>query len=68
MFSMENGISTAHRLKEEIIQAQAAAIGIEYTIGKALFDDYEEVFISNIKSFRDQASNMVFWRYRYLRA
>lgn len=54
MFSMENGISTAHRLKEEIIQAQAAAIGIEYTIGKALFDDYEEVFISNIKSFRDQ--------------
>lgn len=54
MFSMENGMSSAHRLKEEIIKAQAAAIGIEYSIGKALFNDYEEVFVSNIKRFKEQ--------------
>lgn len=54
MFSMESGISSAHRLKEEIIKAQAHAIGIECTIGKALFNDYEEVFVSNIKQFKGQ--------------
>jgi diphthine-ammonia ligase len=43
MFSMESGISSAHRLKEEIIKAQANAIGIECLIGRALFNYYEEV-------------------------
>ena len=54
MFSMENGISSAHRLKKEIIKAQAGAIGIECSIGEALFNDYEEVFVSNIKLFKEQ--------------
>jgi uncharacterized protein (TIGR00290 family) len=53
MFSLENGISSAHRLKEEIIRAQADAIGIECSIGRAHFNDYEEVFVSNIKSFKE---------------
>ncbi|MGF7060481.1 diphthine--ammonia ligase [Brassicibacter mesophilus] len=54
MFSMENGISSAHRLNEVIINAQANAIGIEHVLGRALFDDYEEVFISNLKAFKEQ--------------
>jgi diphthine-ammonia ligase len=54
MFSMESGISSAHRLKEEIIKAQASAIGVECSIGRALFNDYEEVFVSNIKQFKEQ--------------
>jgi uncharacterized protein (TIGR00290 family) len=54
MFSMENGVSSAHRLNEEIIKAQAESIGIEYSIGKSLFNDYEEVFVSKIKQFKEQ--------------
>ncbi len=54
MFSMENKISTSHRLKEEIIKAQSDAIDIDYSIGSALFNDYEKIFISNIKEFRNQ--------------
>lgn len=54
MFSIENDITSAHRLKEDIIKAQAAAIGIENLLGKALFDDYEEVFVSNLKLFKEQ--------------
>jgi uncharacterized protein (TIGR00290 family) len=54
MFSMENGISSAHRLEEEVIRAQADAIGIDCIIGRALFNDYEEVFVSNIKQFKEQ--------------
>ncbi|MBU5484084.1 diphthine--ammonia ligase [Clostridium sp. MSJ-11] len=54
MFSMENNISSAHRLKENVIKAQALAMGVEHSIGKALFDDYEEIFIYNLKSFKEQ--------------
>jgi diphthine-ammonia ligase len=54
MFSMENGISSAHRLKEEIIKAQAASMDIECSIGRALFNDYEEVFVSNLRLFKEQ--------------
>jgi len=54
MFSMENGISSAHRLKGKIIKAQADAIGIECEIGESLFNDYEKTFVSNLKLFKDQ--------------
>lgn len=54
MFSMENDISSAHRLKANILKAQASAIGIEHLVGKALFDDYEEIFVSNLKLFKEQ--------------
>lgn len=54
MFSMENDISSAHRLKAEIIKGQADAIGIEHTVGKAMFNDYEEIFLSNLKLFKEQ--------------
>jgi len=57
MFSVENGISSAHRLKENIIKAQASAIGIDHLVGKALFDEYEEIFVSNLKSFKEQDIN-----------
>lgn len=54
MFSMENGISSAHRLKERIIKKQAESIGIENVIGRSLFSDYEKIFILNIKQFKQQ--------------
>ncbi len=54
MFSLENGISSAHRLKENIFKAQAEAIGVESVIGKAEFNEYENVFVSYIKSFKEQ--------------
>ena len=54
MFSMENGISSAHRLKEEIIKAQANAIGVDCIVGRALFNDYEDVFVSNLKLFKEE--------------
>ncbi len=54
MFSLENNISSAHRLKESIIKAQANAIGIEHMTGRALFSEYEEVFVSNLKEFKKQ--------------
>lgn len=54
MFSIENDISSAHRLKESIINAQAAAMGIDNLMGKALFNDYENVFVSNLKAFKEQ--------------
>lgn len=54
MFSKENDISTAHRLKEEVLRAQALVIGIEHTVGRALFNEYEEVFVHNIKQFKKE--------------
>lgn len=54
MFSQENDISSAHRLKESIIKAQALALGIEHQTGKALFDDYEAVFVANLNGFKKQ--------------
>ncbi len=54
MFSIEHAISSAHRLQESILKAQASAIGIEHSSGKALFDDYEAVFVSNLKRFKEQ--------------
>jgi diphthine-ammonia ligase len=53
MFSMENDISTAHRLKEEVIKAQAFALGIDYMAKRALFNDYEEAFIDSLKQFKE---------------
>lgn len=54
MFSLENGISSAHRLKEDVLIAQGNAIGVENIIGKAEFNDYEKVFVSHIKAFKKQ--------------
>lgn len=54
MVSMEHAVSSAHRLQESILKAQAQAMGIEHTSGKALFNDYESIFISNLKQFKAQ--------------
>lgn len=54
MFSMENDISSAHRLKEGVIKAQAEALGIESCIGRALFHEYEEVFVNTLKAFKEE--------------
>lgn len=54
MFSKEDNISTAHRLKEEVFKAQAFAMGIEHTVGRALFNDYEEVFVHTLKQFKEE--------------
>lgn len=53
MFGTEK-ISSSHRLDENIIKLQADSIGIEYLIGKSDFDEYEKVFVSNLKSFKEQ--------------
>lgn len=57
MFSKENGISSAHRLTEDVFKAQTDAIGIAHVVGEALFNDYEEVFVSNIRKFKEQGMN-----------
>lgn len=54
MFSKENGISSAHRLKVDIFKAQADAIGVEHIVGKALFNDYEKIFVSNLRLFKEE--------------
>ena len=56
MFGMEE-ISSSHRLHEKIIKAQADSLRIEYLIGKSAFDEYEKVFVSNLKSFKEQGIN-----------
>lgn len=54
MFSLENNISTAHRLPEKVIQAQAKAIGVDSLISKCCFDAYEAAFVENLKSLKGE--------------
>ena len=54
MFSLESGISSAHRLDENTFKAQSDAIGVESIIGRAEFNDYEKVFVSHVKMFKEQ--------------
>ena len=54
MFSIENDVSSAHRLNEDIIKAQVNALALESTIGRAKFEDYEAVFVRNLESFKSQ--------------
>ncbi len=57
MFSVENDVSSAHRLNEGIIKAQINALGLECIIGRAKFEDYEKVFVENLKEFKDKGIN-----------
>ena len=54
MFSIENDVSSAHRLNEDIIKAQVNALELESTIGRAKFEDYEAVFVRNLEVFKSQ--------------
>ena len=54
MFSIENDVSSAHRLNEDIIKAQVNALDLESTIGRAKFEDYEAVFVKNLEAFKSQ--------------
>lgn len=54
MFSIENDVSSAHRLNEDIIKAQVNALDLESTIGRAKFEDYEAVFVRNLEAFKSQ--------------
>jgi diphthine-ammonia ligase len=54
MFSMENGTSSAHRIEEDIIKAQADAIGIQHLIGRASFYEYEKVFLSKLLDLKSK--------------
>lgn len=54
MFSIENDVSSAHRLNEDIIKAQVNALYLESTIGRAKFEDYEAVFVRNLEAFKSQ--------------
>ena len=57
MFSIENDVSSAHRLNEDIIKAQVNALELESTIGRAKFEDYEAVFVRNLEVFKSQDIN-----------
>lgn len=57
MFSIENDVSSAHRLNEDIIKAQVNALALESTIGRAKFEDYEAVFVRNLEAFKSQDIN-----------
>ena len=57
MFSIENDVSSAHRLNEDIIKAQVNALDLESTIGRAKFEDYEAVFVRNLEAFKSQDIN-----------
>ena len=57
MFSIENDVSSAHRLNEDIIKAQVNALDLESTIGRAKFEDYETVFVRNLEAFKSQDIN-----------
>ena len=57
MFSIENDVSSAHRLNEDIIKAQVNALDLESTIGRAKFEDYEAVFVRNLEVFKSQDIN-----------
>ena len=54
MFSIENDVSSAHRLNEDIIKAQVNELELESTIGRAKFEDYEAVFVRNLEAFKSQ--------------
>ena len=54
MFSIENDVSSAHRLNEDIIKAQVNALDLKSTIGRAKFEDYEAVFVRNLEAFKSQ--------------
>lgn len=54
MFSIENDVSSAHRLNEDIIKAQVNELELESTIGRAKFEDYEAVFVKNLEVFKSQ--------------
>lgn len=56
MFGMEE-ISSSHRLNEKNIKAQAESMGLDYVIGKAAFDEYEKVFVSKLKEFKEEGIN-----------
>ena len=57
MFSIENDVSSAHRLNEDIIKAQVNGLALESTIGRAKFEDYEAVFVRNLEVFKSQDIN-----------
>ena len=57
MFSIENDVSSAHRLNEDIIKAQVNELALESTIGRAKFEDYETVFVKNLEAFKSQDIN-----------
>ena len=61
MFSKERGISSAYLLPEALIKAQAAALGMESVIGRALYHEYEAVFIEILRELsKEQITYGVF--------
>ncbi len=61
MFSKERGISSAHLLPKALIKAQAAALGMESVIGRALYHEYEAVFIEILRELsKEQITYGVF--------
>lgn len=54
MLSMESGVSSAHRIREDILKAQSDAIGIRHFFGRASFYEYQKVFLSYLQNFKRQ--------------
>lgn len=54
MFSLEYRESSSHRVGEDVLKAQADALGIKHLLGRASFHEYEKVFVSNLIDFKKQ--------------
>ncbi|MTI67559.1 MAG: diphthine--ammonia ligase [Firmicutes bacterium] len=54
MFTEEGKRSRSHGLELKVIKEQAKSIEAELIIGKASWNNYEEVFIENIKKMEDE--------------
>ena len=54
MFDETEDRSRSHAVPRKLIQAQADALGIELVTAKASWENYEKVFIEQLKSFQNQ--------------
>lgn len=54
MFDESGERSRSHAVSKEMLEAQAAALGIKLVTAKASWQNYEEVFVNQLKSFQAQ--------------
>jgi len=52
MLTEDGSRTRSHGLSENVIKAQAASLGIPLVVGCSSWDDYEKVFVSAIREFK----------------
>ncbi|AQQ52030.1 Dph6-related ATP pyrophosphatase [Planococcus lenghuensis] len=58
MFEEDGERSRSHGLPLEVLEAQAAHMGLPLAVGKASWSNYEEEFKKKLKAFREQGIEM----------